>query len=129
MQAGNLGLRDRIHLLGTRADVWPLLACADVFLLPSAEESFGLAALEALACGVPAVTSDAGGLPELIENGRSGYVAPVGESNVMARYVLELTADAATLQRHREEAYSRAREFDAERVVPLYETLYEKILA
>ena len=128
-EAGRLGLRNRVRLLGTRADVWPLLACADVFLLPSAEESFGLAALEALASGVPAVTSDAGGLPELIENGRSGYVAPIGDCDAMARRVLELTADAAALARHREEACRRAREFDATRIVPLYETLYEKVLA
>lgn len=128
-EAGRLDLRDRIRLLGTRVDVWPLLACADVFLLPSAEESFGLAALEALASGVPAVTSDAGGLPELIENGRSGYVAAIGDCDAMARRVLELTRDDAVLERHREEACRRARQFDAERVVPLYEALYEKALA
>lgn len=127
-EAGRLDLRDRIRLLGTRVDVWPLLACADVFLLPSAEESFGLAALEALASGVPAVTSDAGGLPELIENGKSGYVAAIGDCDTMARRVLDLTADAAALERHREEAYRRARQFDAERIVPLYEALYEKAL-
>lgn len=127
-EAGRLDLRNRIRLLGIRADVWPLLACADVFLLPSAEESFGLAALEALASGVPAVTSDVGGLPELIEKGRSGYVAAIGDCDAMARRVLELTADAAALERHREEAYRRARKFDAERIVPLYERLYEKLL-
>ncbi len=127
-EAGRLDLRDHIHLLGTRVDVWALLACADVFLLPSAEESFGLAALEALASGVPAVTSDAGGLTELIEDGRSGYVAAVGDCDAMALRVLELTADATSLEWHREQAYCRARHFDAERIVPLYEALYEKAL-
>lgn len=128
-EAGRLGVQKRIRLLGSRIDVQSLLACADVFLLPSSQESFGLAALEALACGVPAVTSDAGGLPELIENGRSGYVVPIGDSDTMARRVLALALDAKTLEGHRAEARQRASQFDAERVVPMYEALYERSLS
>jgi N-acetyl-alpha-D-glucosaminyl L-malate synthase BshA len=127
-EAGRLRIQERVRLLGSRVDVQSLLARADVFLLPSSQESFGLAALEALASGVPAVTSDAGGLPELIENGRSGYVVPIGDNDAMARRVLELVADARTLETHREEAYQRATLFDAERIVPMYEALYERSL-
>ena len=110
-------------------EVQPLLACADVFLLPSEEESFGLAALEALACGTPAVTTDVGGIGELMKNGENGYMAPLGDAAAMARGVLELTSDTATRRRFREGARASAARFDAERIIPMYERFYERVLA
>ena len=124
-----LKLRDRVRLVGNQVDVQALLSPCDVFLLPSAEEGFGLAALEAMACGVPAVTSDAGGLAELIENGHGGYAVAVGDIESMAARVLEIAADPATLELQRTAARARAARFDAEIIVPLYENLYMRTLA
>lgn len=127
-EARRLGVRDRIQVLGCQVDVQPFLSRGDVFLLPSQEESFGLAALEALACGVPAVVSDIGGLPELIENGKSGYRVAAGDTHSMASRALELAADATTLAHHRREARLRAKSFDARKIVPMYEDLYRRTL-
>lgn len=127
--AARLGVRDRVQMLGLQIDVQPLLSCCDVFLLPSAEESFGLAALEAMACGVPAVTSDVGGLAQLVENGRGGYRVVPGDIDSMAARVLDIAADADTLAFHRDQARKQAARFDAERIVPMYEDLYMRTLA
>jgi L-malate glycosyltransferase len=124
-----LDLRDRVQMVGNQMDVHTLLSPCDVFLLPSAAESFGLAALEAMACGVPAVTSDAGGLAELIENGQGGYRVAVGDIESMAARVLDLTADPATLALQRAAARARAARFDAEIIIPMYENLYMRTLA
>ena len=124
-----LALRDRVQLVGNQIDVQKLLSPCDVFLLPSAAEGFGLAALEAMACGVPAVTSDAGGLAELIENGQGGYAVAVGDLESMAARVLEIAADPATLESQRAAARARAARFDAGIIVPLYENLYRRTLA
>jgi N-acetyl-alpha-D-glucosaminyl L-malate synthase BshA len=128
-EGDRLNVQDRIRALGNQVHVQPLLACGDVFLLPSQEESFGLAALEALACGVPAVTSDVGGLKEVIENGKSGFRTAVGDTESMAARVLEMVGDRATLEAYREEACNRAKRFDAERIVPMYEELYRRTLS
>lgn len=128
-EAARLGIRDRVQMLGLQIDVQPLLSCCDVFLLPSAEESFGLAALEAMACGVPAVTSDVGGLAQLVENGRGGYRVAPGDIDSMAARVLDIAADTDTLAFHRDEARKQAARFDAERIVPMYEDLYMRTLA
>lgn len=124
-----LELRDRVRLAGNQMDVQTLLSPCDVFLLPSAAEAFGLAALEAMACGVPAVTSDAGGLAELIENGRGGYRVAAGDIEAMAARVLDMAADPATLAFHRAAARARAARFDAEVIIPMYENLYRRTLA
>src|SRR5262249_34338101 len=104
-------------------------ACSDVFLFPSEEESFGLALLEAMACGVPAVTSDAGGLAQLVANGENGYRVALGDIESMAARVLAIAADSATLERYRSCARLSAERFDAELIVPMYEALYRRILA
>jgi N-acetyl-alpha-D-glucosaminyl L-malate synthase BshA len=128
-EADRLSLRERIIAAGKQTDVHRFLRGCDVFLLPSEEESFGLAALEAMACGVPAVTSDAGGLHELIEHGQNGYRARTGDVDAMAQFVLDIVADPATLQRFRAAARRRATDFDAARTVPRYEDLYRRVLA
>lgn len=128
-EADRLGVRDRVQALGNRIDVQGLLSCCDVLLMPSEDESFGLAALEAMACGVPVVTSDVGGLAEVVENGRGGYRVPKGDAASMAARVLDIVADPATLEAHRKQARASAERFDAERIIPMYEELYRRTLA
>jgi glycosyltransferase involved in cell wall biosynthesis len=107
-----------------------LLACADLFLLPSASESFGLAALEAMACGAPVIASNAGGLPEVVEDGVSGYLLPVGAIDAMAEAGARILKDDALRKKMRVAARKIAVEkFSAGAIVPQYETLYEKVLA
>jgi L-malate glycosyltransferase len=127
-EADRLGVRDRVQALGNQIDVQPLLSCCDVLLMPSEEESFGLAALEAMACGVPVVTYDVGGLAELVENGRGGYRVAKGDAASMAARVLDIVADSATLEAHRRQARASAERFDANRIVPIYEDLYRRTL-
>jgi N-acetyl-alpha-D-glucosaminyl L-malate synthase BshA len=127
--AEELGVRDLVQPLGNQDDVQPLLACCDVFLLPSEEESFGLAALEAMACGVPAVTSDVGGLGELVTNGQGGYRVTKGDTSAMAARVLEITAQENTLRNFKAGARTDAERFDAEKIIPMYEDLYRRTLA
>ena len=103
--AHELGLDDRVHFLGEQDQVLPLLSIADVFLLPSAQESFGLAALEAMACGVPVVASNVGGLPEVIDHGRNGFLHPLDDLDGMARSSVALLTDA---QLHRQGRGRRA---------------------
>jgi len=104
-------------------------AVADVFLLPSAQESFGLAALEAMACGVPVVASRVGGLPEVITDGLTGYLRDPDDQEGMAAAVLDLLDDPSLRQRvaHLARA-SVVDRFDEDRVVPMYEALYERLL-
>jgi N-acetyl-alpha-D-glucosaminyl L-malate synthase BshA len=127
-EAEALGVRDRVLPLGNQDDVQPLLACCDVFLLPSAEESFGLAALEALACGVPAVTSNVGGLGELIIDGESGFKVALGDTTAMAARVLEMADAPDTLKKYKKGARAGATRFDAEKIIPMYEELYRRTL-
>ena len=127
--ARQLGIADRVHLLGAQENVVPLLSIADLFLLPSEQESFGLAALEAMACGVPVVASNAGGLPEVIEHGVSGLLHPVGDVDAMAASGVALLSDPALHQRIADEAARTVRDrFCAQRVVPMYEAHYERAL-
>ena len=105
------------------------MACADLFLLPSETESFGLAALEAMACGVPVVASRTGGLPEVIDDGESGFLLEVGNVEAMAEAGVRLLTDD-DLHDAVSEAGRRAAEtrFSAESVVPLYEAYYDRVL-
>ena len=129
-RAQALGLGDDVLYLGRHASVEELLSCADLFLLPSASESFGLAALEAMACGAPVVASNAGGLPEVVQDGVSGYLLPVGAIDEMAQASIRVLSDDA----HRKLLSTQARaiateRFSAKAIVPRYEALYERVLA
>ena len=120
-----LGISDLVDAVGAQEEVLPLLSVADVFLLPSSQESFGLAALEAMACEVPVVASDVGGLPEVIENGVSGLLHPPDDLDAMAASAIALLRDpelhraVARAARHRV-----CEKFSAERIVPMYERCY-----
>ena len=128
-RADDLGVRDHVLFLGKHASVDELMPCADLFLLPSESESFGLAALEAMASGAPVVASEAGGLPEVIENGVSGHLFPVGAVEEMARAGIRLLTDQA----HRDSIAGAAREraltrFSASGVASRYEDLYRRVI-
>jgi N-acetyl-alpha-D-glucosaminyl L-malate synthase BshA len=128
--ARRLGVDARVRFLGRHDAVEEILGIADVFLLPSELESFGLSALEAMACGVPVVGSDAGGLPEVVEEGRTGYLLPVGDVDGMAARCLELLRDDALRRRMGEAAQARAASrFGAEEAVSHYESYYRQVLA
>jgi N-acetyl-alpha-D-glucosaminyl L-malate synthase BshA len=126
--AREAGLSGLIHAVGAQEDVLPLLSVSDVFLLPSSLESFGLAALEAMACEVPVVASRVGGLPEVIEHGVSGFLHAPDALGEMADSAVALLTDRALHQRVAQAAGRRVRErFHAERVVPMYETCYARL--
>jgi N-acetyl-alpha-D-glucosaminyl L-malate synthase BshA len=125
-----LGLEERVAFLGKQEDFVELLAAADVFLLPSEQESFGLAALEALSCGVPVVASDIGGIPELVEHGETGYLAPVGSVGAMAEHVLTLVSDKARWSAFSRRARERVLErFQLAPAIDRYEALYRRLVA
>lgn len=129
-RARELGVLDQTVFLGKHDSVDELLACADVFLLPSESESFGLAALEAMACGTPVVASDVGGIPEIVESGTSGYLHPMGDIDAMAESTLALLDDVEHWRAA--SAASRAiavERFSADEVVPIYEEFYMRLLA
>ncbi len=124
-----LGLEDAVEFAGERADVVPLLQRADLFLLPSETESFGLAALEAMACGVPVIASRVGGVPEVVEDGAGGLLFPVGDVEAMAEGALALLGDRARCSKMGQLARARAVErFAREPIVDRYEALYRRLL-
>jgi N-acetyl-alpha-D-glucosaminyl L-malate synthase BshA len=128
-KARDLGITPLVHGVGAQEEVVPLLSIADVFLLPSAQESFGLAALEAMACEVPVVASRVGGLPEVIEDGISGFLHHPEAIDDMAASAIALLNDEALHERVSLAACRRVREeFCVERVVPMYEACYRAML-
>jgi N-acetyl-alpha-D-glucosaminyl L-malate synthase BshA len=122
------GVTDRVFFLGKQNSVAELLACSDLFLLPSESEAFGLVALEAMACGVPVVATDVGGIPEVV-GPASGRLAAVGDVDGMAAAGVELLADPEAWRLASEAARADAERFSATRVVPEYEAFYEEVLA
>jgi N-acetyl-alpha-D-glucosaminyl L-malate synthase BshA len=124
------GLTKDVHFLGKQNQVQELLNCADVLLLPSEIESFGLAALEGMACGVPAVCSAVGGLPEVIRDGVEGFLVPGHDVKTMAARALEIVTDPARRERMGKAARERASTtFCSQKIIPLYEDLYRRVLS
>lgn len=123
------GIKDRVVFLGKQDQVQTKLAIADLMLLPSELESFGLAALEAMACKVPSIATNVGGIPELIEHGKNGYLAAVGDVEGMAKHAIELLSDDSRLQKMGElarwEAQSR---FCSTKIISQYEAFYARVL-
>ncbi|KGE87860.1 N-acetyl-alpha-D-glucosaminyl L-malate synthase BshA [Phaeodactylibacter xiamenensis] len=116
------------RFLGKQDAVEELLAIADLFIMPSGSESFGLAALEAMACEVPVISSDVGGLPEVNIHGKTGYLSPVGDVEDMARNALSILQDDKKLQTFRRHALAQAKRFDIDNILPQYEAYYEEIV-
>lgn len=127
-EARRLGVAGRVTFLGERTEVESLLPGADLFLLPSESESFGLAALEAMACGVPVIGTATGGLPELVEDGVSGRLCAPGDVGGMAAFAAGLLSDPARHASMREAARARAGAFGIDAVVGLYEECYGAVL-
>ena len=125
----SLGLSEAVRYVGVVDEVAPLLKAADVLLLPSETESFGLVALEAMASGVPVVASDVGGLPEVVEHGVTGFLAPVGDVEAMADACMKILEDCADAKRFAAAARNRAAQrFDYRFIIPQYEAIYERLL-
>ena len=130
MRIAEHGLERDVEFRGELLDVTPILSAADLFLLPSAQESFGLAALEAMACEVPVVASCVGGLPEVIEHGRTGFLHPPGDLDGMAASGLSLLRDGALRERIASAALRTVTErFCTGVIVPRYEECYERLMA
>jgi N-acetyl-alpha-D-glucosaminyl L-malate synthase BshA len=123
------GIHDHVIFLGKQDRVQEKLAISDVMLLPSELESFGLAALEAMACKVVPITTKVGGLPEVIEHGRTGFMAEVGDVDTMAQYAIELLSDANKLEIMSVQARAMAQaRFCSTKIIPLYEEFYRRVL-
>jgi glycosyltransferase involved in cell wall biosynthesis len=125
--AREMGINDAVRFLGKQEAVEEVLSVADLFLMPSEKESFGLAALEAMACEVPVISTNTGGLPELMVQGVTGFMSNIGDVEDMTRNSL-FVLDKSNLPRFKESALARAKEFDITNILPLYERYYEKIL-
>ncbi|MEX0600572.1 MAG: N-acetyl-alpha-D-glucosaminyl L-malate synthase BshA [Rhodothermales bacterium] len=127
--ARELGVYDDIRFLGKQEPIEEILSIADVFLIPSGSETFGLAALEAMACSVPVVSSDIGGLPELNVDGETGFLCPLGDIDALTAKTRLLVEDSDLQQTMAEAARKRAVEmFDQNRIIPDYERFYERII-
>ncbi len=126
----DLGLVDNVKFYGEQESFTEILSVSDLFLMPSQSESFGLSALEAMACGVPVISSNAGGLPELNLHGETGYIAEIGDVDKMADYAIRLLDDPNMYKIFSENALDRATTlFSAEKIIPEYEKYYEEILS
>ena len=126
-QAHDLGIAGDIRFLGKQEAIEEVLSVADLFLMPSEKESFGLAALEAMACEVPVISSNTGGLPELNVQGVTGFLSNMGDVEDMTRKSL-FVLDKNNLPKFKENALKRAKEFDVSKILPVYESYYEKVL-
>jgi len=123
------GIHDDVLFLGKQDQIYDKLAVADIMLMPSELESFGLAALEAMACEVVPIATRAGGVPEVIEHGKSGYLADVGDVDTMARYAIELLRDDKLLREMAVQARATALErFCSTKIVKQYEDFYRRVL-
>ena len=121
-------LIDKIRLLGKVNDLYRILQLSDVFLLPSEQESFGLAALEAMAAETPVISSNAGGIPEVNIQGETGYLAEVGNVEAMSNYTIKLLSDEALLNQMKKNAKEQAIKFDLKNILPLYEEMYARTI-
>jgi len=124
----NPDLIDKIRLLGKVNDLYKILELSDLFLLPSEQESFGLAALEAMAAYTPVISSNAGGIPEVNIQGETGYLAEVGNVEVMSNYAIKILANEELLAQMKMNAKKQAVRFDLKNILPLYEEMYKETL-
>jgi N-acetyl-alpha-D-glucosaminyl L-malate synthase BshA len=123
-----LNIVNEVRFLGKQEAVEEILSISDLFLMPSEVESFGLSALEAMACHVPTIASNAGGIPEIVQEGVTGFMSPVGDIDSMAKNAIYILENEERLNQFKHAAYVRAKEFDISRIVPLYESFYHYII-
>jgi len=123
-----LGVQDEVLFLGKTSDVERILGISDLFLLPSETESFGLAALEAMASGVPVIASRAGGLPEVVDHGRNGYLEPVGDIQAMAERAKYILSNTSTHAMFSNQALEAAQKFSMEHIGQTYLNLYQQLI-
>ena len=124
-----IGLCHEIRFLGKQDAIEELLAISDLFVLPSGNESFGLAALEAMACEVPVISSNIGGLPEVNIHGKTGFLSDIGNVDEMAHNAITILENEEVLQQFRANALAQAERFDIKKILPQYEAYYEQILS
>ncbi|MES2702728.1 MAG: N-acetyl-alpha-D-glucosaminyl L-malate synthase BshA [Bacteroidota bacterium] len=127
--ARSLGVYDDIRFLGKQEQISEILSITDLFLLPSETESFGLSALEAMACAVPVISTNAGGLPEINVDGKTGYLSNVGDVAAMTEKAIHILSDEERLQHFKKTAHAHARKFEKQHIIPQYEKLYEQVIA
>ena len=126
--ARDLGVADDVRFLGKQDAIEEILSVSDLFLMPSQSESFGLAALEAMACKVPVISSNAGGLPELNVNGETGFLKETGDIDGMAQDAIYILEDPDRLNTFKENALARAKQFDLSLILPQYESYYNEVI-
>lgn len=127
--AKDLQVNHDIHFVGKLKETFPALKISDLFLLPSASESFGLSALEAMACGVPVIGTQAGGLPEVVVHEKTGFLHPIGDIDSMSRSALQLLQYPSLYQNMRKNCHLHAQQYSSRNIVPLYEQLYQQLLS
>lgn len=121
-----LAITEHVRFLGKQDAVEEILSVSDLFIMPSESESFGLAALEAMACQVPVITSNAGGLPELVIHGQCGFLHQVGDVEAMAQSAIYILGDENRLKQFKQNALNRAKQFDISIIMPIYEQFYKE---
>ncbi|MGO1595651.1 MAG: N-acetyl-alpha-D-glucosaminyl L-malate synthase BshA [Sphingobacterium sp.] len=126
--ARDLDITDHIRFLGKQDAIEEILSIADLFIMPSGSESFGLAGLEAMACKVPVISSNTGGIPELNEDGFSGYLSEVGDIEDMAENAIKILKEDKILNQFKENALKRAQDFELSKIVPIYESFYMEVI-
>lgn len=125
----SLGISDKVSFLGKQDKITSILSAGDLFLLPSEKESFGLAALEAMACGVPVIATNTGGIPEVVEHGKSGFLSKIGDVKDMAQNSIKVLSDPIILSEFRKRSREIAVEkFHPDNIVKQYEELYKQLL-
>ena len=123
-----LGIQDKVIFFGKSHEIDKILCFSDLFLLPSDTESFGLAALEAIASGVPVISSNTGGIPEVNKQNVSGFLSNVGDIDDMAKNALYILKDDAILAEFKANAKKEAKQFDIHKIVPYYEAIYKEAM-
>lgn len=124
----SLNLQNEVIFIGKILNIDAYVTSADLFLLPSSQESFGLAALEAMAYGVPVVASNVGGIPEVVLEGKTGFLAPVGDVQAMSEAAIKLLSDAPLYEKMSRAAIEQSKKYSVEKILPQYEAFYQKVL-
>jgi len=127
--AKELGVYEDVRFLGKQEQISEILSIADLFILPSESESFGLSALEAMACSVPLISTNTGGLPEINIPGKTGFLSNVGDVDDMAQHAIHILSDDERLKHFKKEAIAQARRFEKQHIIPQYEKLYCEVIA